>query len=300
MAQPLAAPFDETNPNRRWLNPYLSLQSVSDARVVAALKDALRHAENVTRQIEGKAGPGAVVRTAQLQANVIELRKILHELFLVVGGIVKEDSEKAALLAENLLIKDEMQIWKVVVPDKKDRESNLDALRISAQRNIQSTVKRILETERPLSKRVWNSESIAQGQLNKTINRHIAMGSSAAEMAKDLRGFVNPAVSGGAPYRAKTLARTEINNAFHAQSIHDMQTRPWINQAVWNLSKSHSEIGCKCDRYAETRLFPVDNIPLKPHPGCLCTVTPDIPDLDTVMNNYLSGQYGPYLPRVVS
>lgn len=286
--------------DRHWLIPYVTFQQASDKRVVASLNSSLTDLEPILRAVEQKSGPGAVVRTSQLQASVIQIKKLLHALFLNVGGIVREDSGKAASLAEDLLIKDEEDVWKTIFPEAKDRESNRNALLATADRNIQAVITRILQTEQPLSKRVWKSESLARGQLDKVINRNIATGASAQDLAREIREFVDPNTPGGASYRAKTLARTEINNAFHAQSINDMQNRPWIEQCQWNLSKSHSEIGCLCDRYAQTKYFSVGNVPKKPHPGCLCTVTPKLPTLEKVLKDFQTGQYSPFLPDMVS
>lgn len=220
----------------------------------------------------------------------------LRNLFDRVERVIREEQGNAASLAEALLIKDEKGIWKVLIPETEARNIHQQDMIAAADRQVQAMMTRVLQTEIPLSRRIWNSESIAKGQLNRRINSALARGDSADDLAKEIRDFVNPNTPGGASYRAKTLARTEINNAFHAQSIADAQARPWLQQVHWNLSKSHNEQGCQCEEYARIDLFPADRVPKKPHPGCLCNITPDLPDLDTVIKSHMSGQYAGYLP----
>jgi hypothetical protein len=72
------------------------------------------------------------------------------------------------------------------------------------------------------------------------------------------------------------LARTELQNAFHAGQIEAMKATPGLLGSQWKLSGSHSEPD-ECNFYAEENrfelgrgVFPVSKIPLKPHPNCLC------------------------------
>lgn len=277
--------------------PYVRLQQASDRQLEAVLNDALDGAEAEIARAAGKTGVGAQARTSQMVALRQVAKKILKDVFDGTGEIVRQRQKDAAALAEDLLLRDEKGIWKIIEPSAEKRAKIGNDLRLTAARNIQATMKRVLETEQPLSSRVYKSQALAEGQVSKVVNRGIATGSSADDIARNVRDLIDPNVSGGVSYRAKTLARTEINNAFHAQSISDMKSRPWIDQAQWNLSKSHNEEGCVCETYAKTRLFLADRIPKKPHPGCLCSITPKLPDLDTALKSFMSGQYHPWLPE---
>ena len=256
----------------------------------------MEDADSKLKGLDGKVGEGARVRSSQILAARSVVSTTLRAFFKNVEKIVRDEQSNAAGLAESLLIKDEKGLWSIVMPNPSDRWKHQQDLIAAAQRQTQAMMVRVLHTEAPLSRRIWNSESIAKGQLNRRINGALSRGDSAADLAKDVRDFVNPNTPGGASYRAKMLARTEINNAFHAQSISDAQSRPWIEEVYWNLSKSHNEQGCVCEQYAMTGLFPADRVPKKPHPGCLCSITPKLPDLDSVIKGYMSGQYGSYLP----
>jgi hypothetical protein len=87
------------------------------------------------------------------------------------------------------------------------------------------------------------------------------------------------------------LARTEINNAFHAMSIQAAQEFPWTEAVEWHLSKVHEPQGCKCERYAEQREFAKDAVPDKPHPQCMCFVVPKTMGWNSFENQLKSGAF---------
>jgi hypothetical protein len=164
-------------------------------------------------------------------------------------------------------------------------------------RNIESTITHVLETEKPLSARVYKTAALANGQVSQAINRSLARGDSAQKLAKSVRALIDPDVPGGVSYAAKRLGRTEINNAFHAQSIHDAQLAPWVQEMRWHLSKVHEPQGCVCETYAVYGLFPIEHVPEKPHPNCRCYVTPELPAYDNFENALLSGQFDDFLNK---
>ena len=293
MTAPLALPAGD----RHWILRYIGLQKASDKRVRAALEAALDSAGAALSALEGKPGVSAQVRRAQLLGNQGALSQSLAELFKELGNIIRADQAEAAGLAAKLLYEDEKKIWAIIERDPDKRTQIEESMEAKARRNVQSMMTRILHTSQPLSKRIYKSEALSKHQVGRVVNVHLARGSSAAELSRDVRRFFNPNVAGGVSHSAKRLARTEINNAFHAQSISDMQERPWINQVNWNLSKSHPvrENECLCETYARMGTFPANAVPKKPHPNCLCSVTPVVPDFETAYNNFMSGQYGNYL-----
>ena len=269
------------------------MQDLYDGRIDQALKDALEAAEAALNEVERKSGIGARVQRAQLMGTRSTLYQVINKLYAVLGKTIKEGQQEAAMSAEEAFLTDEEKLLKILFEDPHDREAYMDAQVQKARRNIQSVVTRILETEMTLSQRVYHSRALAKGQVSRTINSHLARGSSAAELAKDVRDMIKPSTPGGISYAAKRLARTEMNNAFHAQSTHDMQDRPWCDQSRWHLSKSHPprQPECKCDYYAHVGLFPVDQIPKKPHPNCLCYITPELMDEKTFLNMLVAGEF---------
>lgn len=284
-------------PDRHWLIEYVKIQKDADKRVAALLQAALDESQQALDKLDGKPGIGATVRRGQILNLRAKLLKIINGLFRAIGDEIRLDREEASALAANLMFEDESVVWKIIESDEKKREALRKSLEDQARRNIEARIQAEVNPQTPtLSRRIYKSEALAKGQVTKMVNKHLALGSSAADLAKDVRQFINPKTPGGVSYRAKMLARTEIINAFHAQAVSDFQGRPWVKQAQWNLSKSHNEQGCVCEKYAEQRLFPAGDVPKRPHPGCLCTVTPDVPDRDTALKEFMTGQYAPWLP----
>lgn len=287
--------------NRHWLLRYVRLQQASDRRVETALRGALDSASDALSALEGKPGVSAAVRRAQLLGNRGVLSKVLRELYRELGDIIQADQMDAAALASQLLYEDEKNIWRVIEPDPDKRQALEDGLEAKARRNVQTMMTKVLGLNKPLSTRIYKSEALANGSINRVVSQHLARGSSAAELAKSVTGFFNPKIPGGVSSSAKRLARTEINNAFHAQSRADVAERPWIDSVRWNLSKSHpdSQQECACDRYAYIGTFSADDVPDKPHPNCLCYVTPVIRDFAEIFEEYKSGKFGNFLKTVV-
>ncbi len=280
----------------RWIKRYLGLQNQADAQITSLLEQALKDADSALSKLSYDDAVGKAMRRNQLLKVRTALLLTIAALYKKVGAVTKARQADAAALAADLLWRDDVQIWEMIEPDPVKRNVIRRNLADTASRNVQSMMIRVLETERPLSQNIYTSEAFSKRQLSNLINRHLAIGSDVRTVAKDVRAFVSPRAPGGVSYRARLLARTEINNAFHAQSINDAQARPWVKQVNWNLSKSHGEEGCACERYAAVGVYPADQVPDKPHPQCLCSITPVIPDLDTALNEFLSGQYAPWLP----
>lgn len=262
-----------------------------------ALEDAYRSIDKALDQIEDKPGVGAAVRRMQLMGSRGVIATAISVLFRGLKSTIGEGQADAARLAAKKMIRDEKNIWRLIEPNSKKRSVLKTNLIESAGRNVQVMMGRVSGEERTLSKRVYISESHVRMKVSKIVNQHLARGSSAQDLAKDVRQYFNPKTPGGVRYAALRLARTEINNAYHDQAIADIQDRPWITAARWNLSKSHPDRqpNDACDWYANTRLFQPDQVPKKPHPGCLCYVTPEIPDPSLIELSIITGQYDQWL-----
>lgn len=301
MSYPNSVFLQDTEPIRKanWLGRYLEVERSAAVEINAALEEAER---NITRRLEqlGSDNFSTGVRRAQLNLALREVRKTLRETFGSVGDIIRNSNGEAAVAAVDAGLFDERGILKRLFPNAVDRKQYADSLRRTAERNIQATVTRILETQQPLSGRVWKTAALANGQVSRAVNNALARGDSAENLARDVRNLVRPDVPGGVSYAAKRLARTEINNAFHAQSIADAQEHPWINQMRWHLSKVHQDDpGDECEDYAFQGLFPKEHVPKKPHPNCRCFVTPEVQDYESFEAALLQGHYDSYINGVM-
>lgn len=282
-----------TTPRENWSLRYIELQDAYDRRIHEALREALESTEQAMRELERKTGIGGKVARAQMAGTRSALLEAMQQLFMVIGKIIREGQKDAAEEATRAFLLDEDALLDILFRDPVEKAVFKEAQILKARRNVQSMMTRILNTEQPLSRRLYKSEAFSKNLISNTINNHLARGSSAADMAKDLNDFVKPTKPGGVSYIAKRLARTEMNNAFHAQSIQDMQDQPWCDQVRWNLSKSHPprQPEDACDYYAHVGLFPANDIPKKPHPNCLCYVTPELMDEDLFISNLRAGNF---------
>ena len=147
--------------------------------------------------------------------------------------------------------------------ERKSRENVLNAM-----------AKTFGRSNRPLSKKVIDTTKIINGQLDRFIETALVTNMDVDQFARGVRGFIRPDVPGGASYAALRLARNEIANAFHATQIVHAQQQPFITGCRWELSGSHSKSksDCMCPVYAG-KIYPPDQVPNRPHPGCLCTLS---------------------------
>ncbi len=289
-------------PRARKSNPWIfssagiAIQAERDVNSI--LLDSLELMNEDLKKLSRKEGVGASVRRAQLLSSRSVMNNVLHKMFLSVRNVIKARQAEAASIAADLGIREEKEAWKIIEPNKKQRDEAVKDLKIQAARQIQATMK-AANPKYELSERVWKSEALAKGQVHRAVLRNIAVGASVDDMAKELKDLVRPSTPGGVSSRARLLARTEVNNAFHAQSQSDIKSKPWIKEARWNLSKSHSERVCKCDMYAEIEVFPAEKIPDRPHPGCMCVITPVIRSLAEIEKELQARKYAGYLKEMV-
>jgi hypothetical protein len=128
---------------------------------------------------------------------------------------------------------------------------------------------------------------------------------SAKEIAKQVFRFIDPETPGGASYAALRLGRTELNNAFHTNSIKQAQAMPWVEGVKWNLSGSHPRPD-ECNEYAEDThyrggdggVFLPQDVPPKPHPNCLCFTTTETQSDEDFIASYRAGDYNDYFASI--
>lgn len=291
----LPLPNDENRSKANWIGRYLEVERKFDDKLKVVLTDALSGIDDAFGKLGDKFSDQ--VKRAQLSQSRRALRSRINGIFGDTGNLIRDYRSDAALAAVDAGLYEQRSILGRIFPNPVARQAYADSLRLSGMRNIESTITRVLETEKPLSARVYKTAALANGQVSQAINRSLARGDSAQKLAKSVRALIDPDVPGGVSYAAKRLGRTEINNAFHAQSIHDAQLAPWVQEMRWHLSKVHEPQGCVCETYAVYGLFPIEHVPEKPHPNCRCYVTPELPAYDNFENALLSGQFDDFLNK---
>lgn len=154
-----------------------------------------------------------------------------------------------------------------------------------------------------LSQRIYNNDVWLGSRIDQRITSILAQGLTAREFAHEAVDWFNPNTPGGVRYAAMRLARSEINNAFHAVTVQQVQDRPWVHSMQWHLSGSHPKADI-CDEYANedkfgkgAGIFPKDQVPRKPHPHCYCYPTAVQVDEDEFLANLLGGGYDDWIAK---
>ena len=142
-----------------------------------------------------------------------------------------------------------------------------------------------------LSQRLYNLDIAARKSLGDTLAQGIATGESARNLAKRVAPVLEAPGVDNVGYKARRIARTEINTAFREGHIASVTTatgelQGWVTAIGWRLSPAHPKIDI-CDWWASDdsdgvgsgNYMPM-NVPIG-HPNCKCytvTILAALPD----------------------
>lgn len=271
--------------------PLLTLMQLEQkhvASIKATLKDA---SEQLERELAAfDKGNGNPLTRMQLEAQRASVQAMMDQTFKDVQKSVAAGREEAAESASGVVSRYENELLKLVLdPQAVKALAASEAKR--AVSGLDAALARISDTSAtPLSKQVYKTGQIASGWVDQKINQALVSGWSASRLAKEVADSFNPATPGGVSYAANRLARTEINNAFHATSAQRYAKSNLVEYIDWHLSSSHPE-GDICDSYASDSPYDKRNTPMKPHPNCYCFITPALPSEKEFMDNLFAGKY---------
>lgn len=283
MAQPSPKPSDWQIANAQELQ-------VTDREVLAMLRAAKKRVDAILAELPaGK----QEVRRAQLESTRARLLAEQASVFERLGDIVSARRARAASRSAGLSAAADRALLDLVGKGAEGQFLYDSALQVG-QRQIDAALARMRHSQLPLSKRIYNTSVWMGGRLGRLINETLATGLNAKEFARRARDWFNPNTPGGVRYAAMRLARTEINNAFHAMTAEKAARDPWITEVEWNLSKSHPKPDICNTVHAESP-FPADKVPARPHPQCMCYITPKAIDEDEFVDNFLKGDYDDFL-----
>jgi hypothetical protein len=266
----------------------------------AILKLLSQAADDASKQAETAMktnGFAKLTRARQQQVLARELHKTMQDIWEGTGHLVifgEKETAKAALEAIPPLQR--------LFGGNSDGQQLERSLLSSARSGVDSFISRE-EQLRGLSSRVWKNIALHSGRLDQEIAKGLLRGLSAQELAAVVRDYIRPDVRGGLSYAAMRLARTEINNAFHQTAIRYTREMPWVEGYQWHLSGSHPKTDI-CNDLAERNgglgrgTYSKNNVPSKPHPLCLCYITPATVDNARFYRNLRSGAYDRYLDDV--
>ena len=280
-----------------WLSAAIDELRQGDRATLRLLQESYR---NVTRILRGLPNtPDAAFGNLIYRAQLERVRKHLLEeqarLFDRLGDVVAARRLRSASRAAKLSAASDAALLRLVGQGAEGARLYAGA-DITAQRTVETILARAGMSAVPLAERIYRTRVWMHGRLDRLIASTMATGLNAARFARVARDWFAPSVPGGTRYAAMRLARTEINNAFHATSIDYARSKPWVSEMEWHLSKSHPTKD-KCDVLAAESPFPVHLVPRKPHPQCLCYVTEVTPDEDAWIDQFVAGEFDGYLDR---
>ena len=278
-----------------WLKAAADELRQGDRATLKLLQETYRHINSILKGLPNQpdAAFGNLIYRAQLERTKRELLDAQSKLFDKLGDQVSARRLRAATRAAKLSTAATNALL-LLVGGGEEGKRLYDGAVITAQRTVETMLARIGLSKVPLSERIYKTKVWMNGRLDRLIAQTMASGLNAQRFAKVARDWFAPSVPGGTRYAAYRLARTEINNAFHATSISYAQGKPWVSQMDWNLSKSHPAPD-KCDEYAALSPWNVTEVPRKPHPQCMCYVTEVTPDEDDWIDRFVAGEFDDYL-----
>ncbi len=259
----------------------------------------MRAAERELAAIEGS-GIGSMVRSAQVMQSVTSISQALSALWMAMGDLVRAGQQDAQTVALRMAFDWDAPLFALEISAAK-RAAMKSGLGESGRFNVEAAIARVYKSRIPLAQQVYKTAELTRGWVEHRVTLAIARGATPAQLAGEVRAFINPNTPGGASYAAKRLARTEINNAYHAVIVVHNEDKPWVSGMKWNLSGSHPALDV-CDDLARRNkhnkgpgVFPRSNVPRKPHPQCLCYVTPLVISDDEFVKRYQAGRYDGYI-----
>jgi hypothetical protein len=279
-------------PSPEPLQPYRRVQAKAEEDLLRILEAT---AKAIQKRIGGlPSGVGGDIRKSQLIMTLSAIRKMQRAMWLgPIGSALAQsvvDAEEAAEIAIETMTRVAYGAL-----GKPAADALILGLRLAAQSGLKSDSAR---RKRELSERVYRQASIQTGKVEDLIRQGIISKLSARELAATVYEHISPTTKGGASYAALRLARTEINNAFHGRQLEGAK-RPGITGAKWNLSGSH-RVPDECNVYAAFNgdgVYPVDDVPEKPHPQCFCFLTYETMSSDDFQKSLAAGDFDAEIDR---
>ena len=246
----------------------------------------LDQADDVGDQLSALRGKDKISdQVTAMQARGVRRTLRAASRYIVEGSqaAIEQGYRDAAMAASELVSAEEATLLSLVLPSSSLSDlAHAEAFRAAGA--IETAMARMNSSKIPLSEQVYRTGLIARNQVDKYVDGALLRGLSWGDFAKGARDLINPNTPGGVAYAAKRLARTEINNAFHAATAERYANSGVKGLTVdWNLSESHPTRDL-CNEYEDEGPYDPEQIPKKPHPQCLCYITANLPDEDDFIN----------------
>ena len=291
-----------TTNDKRPLLSYLKVQKQYEQRLLFTLRRTSSRINAQLKDLENRVGIGAAVRRDQLRMAQAEIQREIGALWRLMGSELEAARADAASAAvKTMFVYDDMLLRATM--SAADRDYLMRSLVAQARGQVDVVQSRLLGYSRiTLSDRVYKSQKLVSGQIDRLVDSALARGLSARELAAEVRSFIKPDVRGGVRYAAMRLGWTELNNAFHATAVRHSATMPWVTGVQWHLSGSHPRPD-ECNDYAAHNgdgVWEPKDVPPKPHPNCLCYTTSVTVERDEFISRYEAGEYDRYVDRMMA
>lgn len=275
-------------PRRRTLLVEMALEQAQANYVRQVLGESANAIEEQLAKIGTSGNP---LTRMQLEAQRSSIKAMLNQDFKNIQESIANGKTEAAKAASGVVSQYENQLLKAVM----DPAAMRRIARSEAQRtvnNLEAAIKRMQGTSyNTLSKQVYKTKQLTAGWVDDIINRGLVSGWSAKQLSDAIIPSISPNVRGGVSYAANRLARTEINNAYHAASWDRYNRSAIVEEVEWLLSSSHPEDDI-CNDYAAESPFKKNAVPAKPHPNCYCYIVPRLPAEEEFLERLFAGEYG--------
>ena len=297
----MTSPIPKPAP-QEWIRAYAQVQVATDQQILAILADAVdairvdilritsKHSMTMSDVIRHE--QMATVRKALLEQQSALLRKL--------GRVLEARRLDAAARAIQMGNAMDAYVLSRLGQSTLARQA-LEGVKFGLAQTTDVALARMGYSYTDLSQRIYNNDVWLGSRIDTQITSLLAQGKTAQEFAAVAVDWFNPNTPGGVRYAAMRLARSEINNAFHAVAVQQVQDKPWVESMQWHLSGSHPKSDVCDDLAGEDQfdqgpgVFPKGDVPRKPHPHCYCYVVPVMVDEDEFLNKLLGGKYDKWI-----
>jgi len=286
-------------PSSPQLNAFFEAYGPAAEDIRRALEDAAEEAERLIKKHRAQRSKKGRLEAARLALILKGIRQQQATLWGTITPALRSGIARASMAAATA-----ERTFDVYL-----RELGVDLPALQASFRTQATRGAELAYRQatagiPLSRQVYRTRALATGQVERVIRRGLVLGLDEQALANSVRNLIDPKVRGGVSYAAMRLARTEMNNAFHAAAIARFD-EPWAVGVRWHLSGSHSPTGkvpperCEVLAAADNGLgvgvWPTDGVPAKPHPLCMCYLTQVTVSEEEFTRRFLAGEYDDFM-----
>lgn len=286
------------------LNAFFAAYGPAAAEMAETLEDAAKEAERLIKKHRSKGTKKGRLLAAEYAVIFKELRSQQAAMWKELTPELRGGMERSAMAAATA-----ERAFDVYLRDADIDLPQLKAsFRTQAQRGVELAMARGTAGGYPLSKQVYRTRAWSNRQLERTIRRGLVLGLDEDALAASVRNLIDPDVRGGVSYAAMRLARTEMNNAYHASAVARFD-EPWALGVRWHLSSTHSAShkvppeACEALALANNGLgvgvWPTGGVPRKPHPLCLCYITQVTIPEDEFLSRFLSGEFDEFMAEQV-